>query len=247
MIEVDRLMTDEYGITLIQMMENAGRNLAEVARHLLGGSLAQRRVVVLVGKGNNGGGGLVASRHLVNAGASVAVALSHAPGELTEVSEQQRRVLAKTGVEGAGRPTSANEVVSLLGGAELVVDALIGYSLRGAPRKPASDFIIAANREADRSGTAILSLDIPSGLDGDNGHPCEPCIRASATVTLAWPKAGLLRPGARAHVGDLYLADIGVPAAVYRAVGAEPGELFSSGPIVRVRVSAEGWQPMRES
>ena len=72
MIEVDRLMIDEYGITLIQMMENAGRNLAIVARRLLT-SLANRRVLVVCGRGNNGGGGLVSERHLSNWGADVMV------------------------------------------------------------------------------------------------------------------------------------------------------------------------------
>lgn len=64
MAEVDRLMIEEYGILLIQMMENAGRNLAEQARRMLGGGLAGHRIVVLCGRGHNGGGGMVAARHL---------------------------------------------------------------------------------------------------------------------------------------------------------------------------------------
>ncbi|MGQ9850748.1 MAG: NAD(P)H-hydrate epimerase, partial [Aggregatilineaceae bacterium] len=71
MAEVDRLMIEEYGILLIQMMENAGRNLAEQARRMLGGDLTDRRIVVLCGAGNNGGGGMVAARHLHNRGARV--------------------------------------------------------------------------------------------------------------------------------------------------------------------------------
>ena len=73
MAEVDRIMVEEYGIGLIQMMENAGRNLAEAARRLLDGQLIDRRIVVLCGAGNNGGGGMVAARHLHNRGAAVQV------------------------------------------------------------------------------------------------------------------------------------------------------------------------------
>src|SRR5262249_8117325 len=143
MVEVDRLMIEEYGITLLQMMENAGRGLAEVARHLLGGNLAGRKVAVLVGKGNNGGGGLVAARHPANAAADVTVAVAAA--ELGEVPEHQRRALMRMGVAGSGAPTASSAVPDLLDGADLVLDALIGYRLRGAPREPVASFIHAAN------------------------------------------------------------------------------------------------------
>jgi NAD(P)H-hydrate epimerase len=73
--------------------------------------------------------------------------------------------------------------------------------------------------------------------------PLDPTIRADATLTLAWPKAGLLTAAARSVTGDLYLADISVPAGVYRAVGVDPTALFASGPIVRVRPVGLGWKP----
>src|SRR5215467_10182978 len=76
MREVDRIMVEELGISLVRMMENAGRSLAQVARELLGGDTAGRSILVLAGPGGNGGGGLVAARHLSAAGANVAVALS---------------------------------------------------------------------------------------------------------------------------------------------------------------------------
>lgn len=87
MVEIDRLMVEEYGILLLQMMENAGRSLAALAREMLGGSAAGRRVVVLAGQGNNGGGGQMAARHLANAAADVAVVMSAPPGKLGEVPE----------------------------------------------------------------------------------------------------------------------------------------------------------------
>ncbi len=238
MVEVDRLMIEEYGIELIQMMENAGRTLGELVRRLLGGSVAGRKIVVLVGKGNNGGGGMVAARHLANAGAYVTLALSASPSELGRVPEHQHRILERMDLENTGKATSPNDLPGLLSGADMVIDALIGYSLHGAPREPIVSFIKAANESA----APVVSLDIPSGLDGDTGVAYEPCLRAGATLTLAWPKAGLLKPTAKPYVGELYLADISVPTAVYRALGVEPGPLFSEGPLVWVRTTHDDWE-----
>ncbi len=238
MVDVDRLMIEEYGITLLQMMENAGRSLAAAGRRMLGGDATERRVLVLVGKGNNGGGGLVAARHLANAGAHVTVALVTDPGDLGEVPGNHLGTLQRMGINGSDRSTSLAEISALLADTDLVLDALVGYSLRGAPREPVASFIRAANA----TSTPSLSLDIPSGLDGDSGIPQEPCFRANTTLTLAWPKAGLLTEAARPYVGALYLADIGVPEAVYRAVGVKSGQVFARGPIPGVEVRGSDWR-----
>ena len=74
----------------------------------------------------------------------------------------------------------------------------------------------------------------PSGLDTTTGHPGNPCLRAAATLTLLLPKTGLLAPEARPYVGDLYLADIGVPPELYRRLGLEVGPIFGEGSIIRV-------------
>jgi NAD(P)H-hydrate epimerase len=239
MREVDRLMIEEYSIALLQMMENAGRSLAALARMVHGGDVANARVVVLVGTGNNGGGGLVAARHLANAGADVRVALTASPPLPGEVPEHQRMALANMGIPGAGGVTEAGAIPALVRDAELILDALIGYSLRGAPREPVATWIRLANAAPGRR----VALDLPSGLDGDGGVPRDPTLRAAATLTLAWPKAGLVTPAAPEFVGDLYLADISVPEAVYRAVGVHRGDLFARGPVVRVRPVIGGWEP----
>ena len=93
MQEVDRLMVEVYGIQIIQMMENAGRNLAELVRRLTGNSVIGKRVVIAVGKGNNGGGGLVAARHLYDWGANVVVLLPNEP--MQGIPEAQRRIIGK--------------------------------------------------------------------------------------------------------------------------------------------------------
>jgi hypothetical protein len=95
------------------------------------------------------------------------------------------------------------------GGVDLIVDALIGYSLTGDPAEPFACLIRWANAQP----APVLSLDTPSGLDVTTGVPARPCVRATATLTLALPKTGL--PGAR-EAGHLYLADISVPPLLYR-------------------------------
>lgn len=222
MAEVDRLMVEAYGIALIQMMENAGRNLAEFARRMLNGRLAGRKIVVLCGAGNNGGGGMVAARHLHNRGAEVRVKFVGDSARLGNTPAHQWRILQAMGLAANGDPDLAQ--------ADLIVDALIGYGLSGDPRGPAAEWIVRANA-ANRPS---LALDTPSGLDTTTGVPGQPCIHAKATLTLALPKTGLLTAEARPLVGDLYLADIGVPPELYQRIGIEVGPLFADDTILRV-------------
>jgi NAD(P)H-hydrate epimerase len=222
MAEVDRLMIEEYGILLIQMMENAGRNLAELARQMLNGRLTDRKIVVLCGAGNNGGGGMVAARHLHNRGADVRVEFVGDPQRLKDIPAQQWRILQTMGLAKNDDPDLAR--------ADLIVDALIGYGLTGDPRGPVAEWI----ERAQAARRPILSLDTPSGLDATTGIPGHPCIRASATLTLALPKTGLLALSARSFVGDLYLADIGVPPELYRRLGLDIGPLFADDTIMRI-------------
>lgn len=205
MIEVDRLMINEWGITLMQMMENAGRIFAELARRKLKGRVKGAKVAVLCGTGNNGGGGMVAARHLHNWGAHVNVLLTGDENRFKEIPLQQWRISQKMGISGS---------ISDLSDVDLILDAMLGYGTKGDPRPPLVNWIQLANE----SKRPILSLDAPSGLDTTTGIPGSPCIRASATLTLALPKTGLLDPRARPFVGELYLADIGVPPELY----AEP-------------------------
>ena len=227
MRKVDRLMTEEVGISLLQMMENAGRCLATRARDLSGGDMRGRRIVVLAGRGGNGGGGLAAARRLAVWGAAVSVVLAQSPEDMRGVPRQQLAIL-----EWLGIPVrlGADRICDLFADADLVIDALIGYSLRGAPAEPVAALIRAANA----SGRPVLALDLPSGLDGDRGEAWDPTIRASETLTLALPKHGLLAPTARAWVGQLYLADISVPEKVYRRLGLTVGPIFAESDIISI-------------
>ena len=153
---VDQIMVDEYGISLIQMMENAGRNLAHLARkRFLDGDPQGRHVLVLAGSGGNGGGGLVCARRLHNWGAIVQVWLSTSVAQLTDVPRRQLAILERMGIA----VDSASDDVNLSPG-DLIVDALIGYSLRGSPTGATAALIRAANSH----GAPILALDIPSGV-----------------------------------------------------------------------------------
>lgn len=227
MREVDRLMVEKYGIQLVQMMENAGANLARLVLRMLKNSASGKRVIVAAGKGGNGGGGLVAARHLSNWGARVSV-LVESRKALAGVPALQFRALHRLPVEtrtgnGALRWASRSR-------ADIVVDALIGYSLSENPRGWASKMIQALNRRA----LPVVALDLPSGMDATTGAIYEPCIRAIATLTLALPKTGLRRPEARPWVGALYLADIGVPPALYREMGLGVPPLFVRDTVVRL-------------
>jgi NAD(P)H-hydrate epimerase len=122
----------------------------------------------------------------------------------------------------------AEAVIAALHFADVVLDALIGYSLRGAPREPIASLVRAANA----SGRPLLALDIPSGLNGDSGEAYDPTIRGISTLTLALPKVGLTRPAAREWVGNLYVADISVPQVVYDRLGLDVGALFARSDIV---------------
>ena len=115
----------------------------------------------------------------------------------------------------------------------MIVDGIIGYSLQGAPRGSARVLIQWANEQE----APILSLDVPSGVDTTSGRVFDPAIKATATMTLALPKEGLRAPGVEAHVGELYLADIGVPPALYAepALALEVGNLFAESDIIRLR------------
>lgn len=229
MREIDRIMVEELGSGLLQMMEHAGRNLAEVARALLGGELSGKKLVVLVGPGNNGGGGLVGARQLANAGALVVIVLAQSPTGLKAIPAQQHATLLRTGVSSlVFDPEDAEALTAWLGPADLVIDALLGYSLSGPPRGAIADII----HQANGSGRRILALDLPSGLHPDTGEAFDPCIRARATLTLALPKSGLLAPRAKPYVGRLWVGDIGVPPAAYARLGLDVGPIFSQAPIV---------------
>ena len=232
MVVVDRAMIEDYHISLIQMMENAGRSLAKLARRrFLDGCPIGKKVVVLAGRGGNGGGALVCARHLANWGAQISAVLARPAASFDGVPGHQLDIVRRLDM-----PVREGEVVEDpmddLADPDLIVDGLIGYSLVGAPRGTAARLI----RWANAQDAPILALDTPSGLDATTGKPLHPTIEADATLTLALPKAGLREETAALYVGALFLADIGVPPALYADLdlGFEVGPIFARSGILHV-------------
>jgi NAD(P)H-hydrate epimerase len=219
MREVDRVAAEGAGPTLLQMMENAGRELASTAIDMLGPAWDGARVAVVAGTGGNGGGGICAARHLANRGVEVTVVVTDVDRLGAAARTQFDTYLLSPGRAGG---------LELLGDlrAGLVIDAVIGYGINGAPGGPAG-VLIDWTAEL---GAPVLSLDVPSGLDSTTGLAAGARVAASRTLTLALPKTGLAAP----EVGDLWLADIGIPVGVFRKAGITgvPPDLF--GPAFRI-------------
>ena len=232
MAAVDRLAEGEFGISLLAMMEQAGLHLAEAARILLGGDLRGRSVVIAAGPGNNGGGGLAAARHLANRGASVHVVLARPALRLTDAARHQLATLLAMRLTCCVNvyDLPGADLVETLDGANLIVDALLGYSLAGAPRGEVAELL----RSLNFARRPILSLDLPSGLDPDTGQAPGDAIDATATLTLALPKTGLLTRSGRAQAGRLFLGDLGLPAALYERLGLSVGTPFAAGSLVEL-------------
>lgn len=206
MREVDRVAVEEFGLTILQMMENAGRTLALTVVEMLGSGGVRSEVAILAGSGGNGGGGLCCARHLHNRGFPVSVLLSKAPADLGGPAAHQLHTLGAGGLKPV-EPAGTEEVLRRSG---LVVDALIGYSLHGTPRGRAAELIDRCNEHAAR----VLSLDPPSGLDATTGRAPGAMVHPERTLTLGLPKTGL----SEVH-RQLYLADIGIPPEVYGTLG----------------------------
>jgi NAD(P)H-hydrate epimerase len=222
MRRIDEAAIGDYGIDVLSLMENAGRVTAVLARRLLGGTVAQRRVACLTGKGNNGGDGLVASRHLRNWGADVTVFLSVPKEGLGDIAARQLNSIEAMGIPVLGRGAD-------MSGFDILLDALLGYNARGSPRENVAALI----RSANVTGTPILAIDIPSGLDPTTGEPGEPCIVAKATLALGFPKTGFLSAASRKWLGELYVGDVSIPRSIYVDI-AQASSLFKDDQIVRI-------------
>lgn len=230
MMAVDRIATDELGIGVPQLMENAGRELATLVRLLLAGDAAERRVLVLAGTGNNAGGGMVAARRLAAWGAEVSVVFARPVVRLRPGPCGQLESLiasgASLGVAGHDLPYVA--VAGLAASADVIVDALIGSSLEGAPDE-AYQPLIGVSSLTDGW---VVSLDLPSGIDASSAERPGAAVRADVTLGLGLPKIGAGRGEGRRFAGQRLLADIGIPPAAYQRLGIEVGNVFRHASIV---------------
>ncbi len=233
MRKVDDLMINKYGIDLVQMMENAGANLAELAIKLMYKNFEipnPKNAIVVCGLGNNGGGGMVAARHLSNRGFNVTVVLTGTESKLKSIPLKQWNILKKLPV--GMIIANSSDTLGVFKEADLIIDAVIGYGmhgeLSGIPAHVIHEILNSQNQN-------VLSLDAPSGLNTTTGKFNDKfCIKAYATMTLALPKIGLVLDNAKECVGRLYVADISVPPDLYKKIGLDPQHLFTDSSIVKV-------------
>jgi NAD(P)H-hydrate epimerase len=202
--DLDRRAIDRLGMPGVVLMENAGRNIAELLRSLG----ARGPVAVCCGPGNNGGDGFVIARHLDNAGVPVRVLLFSPPEKLAGDALVNYRVLTGSGVP-VETLTAPDEAVlrQQLAAADWVVDALFGSGQSG-PLRPPFDAVV---RAMNGSGSQVLAVDLPSGLDCDTGLPQAVTVRAGHTATIAAPKKGFAESRAADWTGTVHVIDMGVP------------------------------------
>jgi NAD(P)H-hydrate epimerase len=253
MREVDRLTTERHGISSVQLMENAGTEVAEFVLREISRCFQTpvREVVVLCGKGNNGGDGLVAARHLREQIRHTAVLLLSSPEDLRGDTKTNLLRWRDAGGETVVVESEAawEAAQARVAGADVVLDALFGTGMRGAASGVPAHAIAWLN-ELSRNATSarpglIIAVDMPSGLPADGEGTTGPVVAAHSTVTFTAPKVGQLISPNASRCGSLVVRQIGTPATLVEELGkgrirwAGPDE-FSSLPLVRPANSHKG-------
>ncbi|QQS10127.1 MAG: NAD(P)H-hydrate epimerase [Phycisphaerales bacterium] len=217
---IDERAVSEFGMPTIVLMENASRHVADVVLEMVE-QVAEPRVVVVCGTGNNGGDGFAAARHLSNAGATVVCVLV---GKVTRVVGDARTNLAIARAMGIEILEGSGDVVARACAGHrphVVVDAIFGTGLDREVVGEAAAAIAAINAWKRGVGERgfVVAVDVPSGMDADTGRELGECIVADVTVTFAGLKAGFVSLEAQRCVGEVVVADIGVPAGLVAALG----------------------------
>lgn len=206
--ELDRLAIQEVGIPGLILMENAGRACAGAALEMLGGGA--RKAVCVCGRGNNGGDGFVIARHLANARVDVAILVAAPLEELLSGAGDAAtnlEIVLNMGLRVEAINPDGVALRRALDSARLVVDALLGTGIAGDVREPIRSWIETINQ----SGRPVLAVDIPSGLDCDEGVPLGVAVRAGRTVTFVLAKKGFRASGAADYTGEVDVAEISIP------------------------------------
>lgn len=216
MKDIDARAIHEYGIPSIVLMENAGLRTVEVIEEILQVP-AGKSVVVLAGRGNNGGDGFVVARHLINAGVQVTLFVTGSSAQLTPDALTNYKILEN--MNATILPLSEEEdldrlMLYLMSG-DLVVDAIYGNGFKGS----LNDFEARVVTMVNWTRLPVVSIDIPSGVEADTGRAYGEAIRATHTVTFALPKIGLILGQGQEYAGTLSVADISIP----RTLLEDPG------------------------
>ncbi|HHV96984.1 MAG TPA: NAD(P)H-hydrate dehydratase [Clostridiaceae bacterium] len=235
MAKIDKTAIEEYGIPGIVLMENAALSVVEEIKNTLG-SISDKRVIVFAGKGNNGGDALAVARHLHNRGAYVNIYIVGDANAIMGDAKINLDIVRKIGlkpVELKGEQINSDfnyisNMMLYINEADMIVDGILGTGLKGEVTGLVSDVIKIINE----SGKFVLSIDIPSGLNGSTGQVMGVCVKADKTVTFGLPKVGLLlHPGCE-YAGEIIVADIGIPHEIIHIMNLKNNivdfDIFSS-------------------
>ncbi len=202
----------ECGVSTLQLMEIAGWQVARCAWAWIGARVTG--ISVVAGHGNNGGDGLVAARDLATWGCTVRALVVGDEARISGIVRGHVDSARRCGVD-VSVSTEVGSVRDVITGSAVIIDAILGTGLRSAPRDPQAGAIRAINE----SGLPVLSVDVPSGLDATSGAAFDPCIGAMLTCTLTAMKHGLRSVAGSTHAGEVWVADIGMPAAAWERSG----------------------------
>jgi len=205
MRRLDKEAQEKLGIPSLTLMENAGRAVYEAARNMLSG-IKTKKTLCVCGKGNNGGDGFVAARHLINNGFNTDVFLFGDPANLKGDAKINYDMLDKTRIKPVSLSGSRelDKFKQSLAKSHLLIDAILGIGISGKVKEPLAGVIDLMNR----SKKSILAVDTPSGLDVTEGKTLGSCIKAEKTVTFAFPKIGFIKNNGPEKIGELIVADI---------------------------------------
>ncbi len=207
--EIDRLAIEKYEIPGIILMENAGRNVVEEILKMLP-EPGNARVAIFCGKGNNGGDGFVIARHLYNKGVNVSVYLTSGISSILADGDASTnlKILMNMNLEIKElQDGDIEEIGKRLHGCNIIVDAIFGTGLSGEVREPAGTLI----KKINESSIPVVSVDIPSGLNCDDGTVLGTAVKATKTVTFVAAKEGFFKGHGREYTGELIVSDISVP------------------------------------
>lgn len=202
--ELDGSAIRNYSIPSLLLMENAGRSVSDhISREY-----KPCHVLIFIGKGNNGGDGLVVARHLANRGYSVQIALLEPPARFKADPRLNFSIVCKMNIPCVLMSAFSEEkILELCRKSELLVDAIFGVGVR----RPVCGIFEKAVRAVNRSQKPVVSIDIPSGLDADTGKVHGVAVKAAKTVTLSLPKRGLFEGEGPRCAGEIEVVDIGIP------------------------------------
>ena len=207
MKRLDEIAIKRYGIPSLILMENAGRGIAELAQKIVPNN--RKKILVVCGKGNNGGDGFVAARHLTNHGYLVKVVILGNPADLKNDPKLNYKILKKmkVSIETISTRQKLIKLKTLAQTSGLIIDGIFGIGLT----RPVTGFFYEVILILNGSQKQILAIDVPSGLNSDTGIPMGIAVRAKVTGTLGVAKRGLfLREGLK-HSGKVTVLDISLP------------------------------------